>query len=340
MRVESVHLTGPLPAVRRLVAAAADLGIDHEVLGGVLRVPTDAAPALFDRAGRTLAPLEAALVRVVRTDLVKSDPGAMMAATSSAPTLAHVIARRRHRGLLDSILSRSGVAVGFQPVVDLHDMHVLGYEALLRVRAGGADVPPADVLAAAEEAGRLVEVDGVARAAAVDEAAPHIGERLLFLNVLPASLPVPVEHLATFTRTVVEHGLAPSRVVLEAPVGPAGALRRQLVAVFEAAREAGFLIGLDNVRSDRDLGSVLIRPDTVKLDRSLVRGLPSTSSAKTFGQILRETSHTSSLLIAQGIESADHVAAVRDLGVTAAQGWHLGRPGAIPSASEVAADAS
>jgi EAL domain-containing protein (putative c-di-GMP-specific phosphodiesterase class I) len=336
--VESVHLTGPLPAVRRLVTAAGDLGIDHEVVAGVLRVPTDAAPTLFDRAARTLAPLEAALVRVVRTDLVKGDPAAMMAATASAPTLAHVIARRRHRSLIDAILSRTGVAVGFQPVVDLHDLHVLGYEALLRVRANGSDVAPADVLAAAEEAGRLVEVDGVARTAAVDEAAPHIGDRLLFLNVLPASLPVPVEHLATFTRAVVEHGLDPARIVLEAPVGPAGALRRQLVAVFEAARDAGFLVGLDNVRSDRDLGSVLIRPDTVKLDRSLVRGLPSTSAAKTFGQILRETSHTSSMLIAQGIESAEHIAAVRDLGVSAAQGWHLGRPGAI--AAEVTADAS
>ena len=336
--MESVHLTGPLPAVRRLVATAADLGIEHEVIGGVLRVPTDAAPALFDRAGRTLAPLEASLVRVVRTDLVKGDPAALMAATASAPTLAHVIARRRHRSLLDAILSRSGVAVGFQPVVDLHDQHVLGYEALLRVRANGSDVAPADVLAAAEEAGRLVEVDGVARAAAVDEATPHIGDRLLFLNILPGSLPVPVEHLASFTRTVVEHGLQPSKIVLEAPVGPAGALRRQLVSVFEAAREAGFLVGLDNVRSDRDLGSVLVRPDTVKLDRSLVRGLPSTSAAKTFGQILRETSHTSSMLIAQGIESAEHVRAVRDLGVTAAQGWHLGRPGAIPT--EVAASAS
>lgn len=340
IRVESVHLTGPLPAIRRLVTAAADLGIDHEVLGGVLRVPTDAAPALFDRADRVLAPLEAALVRVVRTDLVPAEPAALLAATSSAPTLAHVIARRRHRGLLDSIFSRSGVAVGFQPVVDLETDVPIGYEALLRVRAGGSDVAPADVLAAAEEAGRLVEVDGVARAAAVEEAAAHLGDRLLFLNVLPASLPVPVEHLATFTRAVIEQGLRPSQVVLEAPVGPAGALRRQLSAVFEAAREDGFLIGLDNVRSDRDLGSILIRPDTVKLDRSLVRGLPSTAAAKTFGQIRRETTHMSSMLIAQGIESADHVRAVRDLGVTTAQGWHLGRPGPIPFASEVAVDAS
>lgn len=329
--MESVHLTGPLPAIRRLVAAAAELGLDHDVIGGVLRIPTDAAPALFDRAERVLAPLEAGLVRVVRTDLIPAEPAALLAATSAAPTLAHVAARRRHRALLDALHTRSGVAVGFQPVVDLASGLALGYEALLRVRVGGSDIAPADVLAAAEEAGRIVEVDAVARAAAVDAAMPALGDRLLFLNVLPASLPVPAEHLASFTRMVSEHGLDPSHIVLEAPIGPAGALRRQLEAVFIAAREAGFQIGLDNVRSDRDLGALMIRPDTIKLDRSLVRGLPSSSAARTFAQLVRESTHMRSQLIAQGIESAEHVGAVRDLGINVAQGWHLGRPGAIPT---------
>jgi EAL domain-containing protein (putative c-di-GMP-specific phosphodiesterase class I) len=327
--VESLHLTGPLPAVRRLVLIADELGIDHEVVAGVLRLPVESAPPLFDRAAHALAPLEAALVRVVRTDLVSGEPSALLAATAAAPTLAHIIARRRHRKLLEAITSRAGVAVGYQPVVDLSAARTIGFEALLRVRIGTLDVSPADVLAAAEEAGRLAEIDSVARSAAVAGAAPAIGDRLLFLNVLPASLPVPPEHLAPFRREVLERGLDPAHIVLEAPLGPAGALRRQLESVFEAARAAGFLVGLDNVRSDRDLGAIVFRPDTVKLDRSLVRGLPSSSAARTFSHVVRETSHASSTLIAQGIESEEHVRAVRDLGVAYAQGWHLGRPGAI-----------
>jgi EAL domain-containing protein (putative c-di-GMP-specific phosphodiesterase class I) len=236
--------------------------------------------------------------------------------------------------LLESIHSRAGVHVGFQPVVDLSTTQTIGFEALLRVRVASHDVAPNDVLAAAEDAGRLVEVDAVARSVAVHDAAAALGDRMLFLNVLPASLPVPPEHLAPFRNEVVELGLDPARIVLESPVGPAGALRRQLEAVFTAARAAGFLVGLDNVRSDRDLDAINVRPDVVKLDRTLVRGLPSASAARTLGNILRDVTHASSLLIAQGIESEEQLHAVRDLGVNVAQGWHLGRP--RPIASDVA----
>jgi EAL domain-containing protein (putative c-di-GMP-specific phosphodiesterase class I) len=95
------------------------------------------------------------------------------------------------------------------------------------------------------------------------------------------------------------------------------------------ARGAGFLIGLDNVRSDRDLDAVDVRTDVVKLDRSLVRGLPSPSGTRVIGNIVRDCHHASSNVVAQGIETQEQVAAVRDLGVRIAQGWALGRPGAI-----------
>ena len=333
--MESLLLTGPLPAVGRLASLATELGIEHDVIAGVLRVPVDATPALFDRAAAVLAPLEAALVRVVRADLEGRDHAALLATAGAAPSLGQVAGRRRHRKLLDAISSREGVTVGFQPVVDLATSEPMGFEALLRVRVGTRDVSPADVLAAAEEAGRLYEVDCVARSVAVHDAAPALGSRLLFLNVLPSSLPVPVEHLAPFRREVEELGIDPAHIVLEAPVGPAGALRRQLEAVFQAGRAAGFLVGLDNVRSERDLSSIGVRPDTVKLDRSMVRGLPSTSSARSFANVVRETTHAASMLIAQGVENAEQLRAVRDLGVGVAQGWHLGRPSSI--SAEVAA---
>src|SRR3954470_9062119 len=117
--VESLHLTGPLPAIRRLVGLAGDLQPEHEVVGGVLRIPVDAAPALFDKAASGMAPLETSLVRVVRTDLASGSPSSLLAAAGAAPTLGHLIGRRRHRKLLDSIHGRQGVTVGFQPVVEL-----------------------------------------------------------------------------------------------------------------------------------------------------------------------------------------------------------------------------
>lgn len=330
-RVESLHLTGPLPAVRRLALLAAELGVPAEVTSGVLHVALEAASPLIDRAATVLAPLEATLVHVVRTDLAKGSMESMLAIACASPTIAQLAARRTHRRLLEAVHSREGVTVGFQQVVDLGTGRTMGFEALLRVRLGHTDVTPADVLSAAEDAGRLVEVDAAARSVAVHQAAPAIGDRILFLNVLPASLPVPGEQLAPLAAEAGELGLDTQRIVLEAPVGPPGSLRRQVDAVFVAARAAGFLIGLDNVRSQRDLDVINVVPDYVKLDRSLVRGLPAPSGTRALGGIVRECQHSGATLVAQGIETPEHLKAVRELGVRYAQGWALGRPGAITS---------
>ncbi|HEX4906428.1 MAG TPA: EAL domain-containing protein, partial [Acidimicrobiales bacterium] len=74
-------------------------------------------------------------------------------------------------------------------------------------------------------------------------------------------------------------------------------------------------------------------PDYVKLDRSLVRALPSPAGTRSLGGVVRECQHSGATVVAQGIESDDHLAAVRDLGVHFAQGWALGRPASIPSES-------
>lgn len=329
--MESLHLTGPAPAVRRLTLLAGELGIAYEVTGGVLRVPVEASGALIDGSLTRLAPLEAALVHVVRTDLATDTPASLLAVSCAAPTISQLAARRRHRRLLDAIGSRRGVSIGFQPVVELGSGRTVAFEAMLRVRLGTSDVSPSEVLAAAEEAGRLVDVDGVARSVSLQHAAPAIGDRLLMLNVLPASLPVPAEQLAPFSAEVDALGFHRNRIVLEAPVGPPGALRRQVDAVFGAMRAAGFLVGLDNVRSQRDLDAVNTTPDYVKLDRSLVRGLSSAAGARALGSLVRACEHSGAVLVAQGIESPEHLRAVRDLGVQLAQGWALGRPGSIQS---------
>ena len=70
--MESLHLTGPLPAIRRLATLAQRLQVSHEVTEGVLRVAIEDAGALIDGAHTVLAPLESGLVKAVRTDLSSS----------------------------------------------------------------------------------------------------------------------------------------------------------------------------------------------------------------------------------------------------------------------------
>src|SRR3954452_9609721 len=62
----------------------------------------------------------------------------------------------------------SEVVVVFQPIVDLRDLGVIGYEALARPRDGSS---PAQLFAAARAQGTLGEVDLAGRSAAIEAAA-------------------------------------------------------------------------------------------------------------------------------------------------------------------------
>src|ERR1700759_1853886 len=73
------------------------------------------------------------------------------------------------------------VQAAFQPIVDLRDGSVIGYEALARPRDGSS---PEQLFALAPRQGRLAEVDRACRQAALrDAAAAGLGAPFaLFLN--------------------------------------------------------------------------------------------------------------------------------------------------------------
>ena len=80
----------------------------------------------------------------------------------------------------------------FQPLVDLDNRHIVGYEALARGPLASALETPAALFGAAWRAGRVAELDWACRAAAFTEAVRGgLGPPLtLFVNAEPVSLGV------------------------------------------------------------------------------------------------------------------------------------------------------
>src|ERR1700754_3759695 len=112
--------------------------------------------------------------------------------------------------------SRSQIADGldvraaFQPIVDLRDRSVIGYEALARPRDGSS---PEQLVALAREQGRLAEVDRACRQAALrDAAAAGLGAPFaLFLNADAGALELELPDLplggATLVMEITESAL-------------------------------------------------------------------------------------------------------------------------------------
>jgi DICT domain-containing protein len=87
-------------------------------------------------------------------------------------------------------------------------------------------------------------------------------------------------------------------------------------------------VALDDVGADpTSLAFMsLLRPEVVKLDLRLVQQRPTGEIASIMHSVNAYTEASGALLLAEGIETPEHLAAARGLGARFAQGWLFGRP--------------
>jgi EAL domain-containing protein (putative c-di-GMP-specific phosphodiesterase class I)/GGDEF domain-containing protein len=229
------------------------------------------------------------------------------------------------------VTTPGAVRFAFQPMYSLHTGGVLAYEALARPGKGTAH----ELLAEARRAGRLAEVDLGLAATAVRQEAERPSALPLHLNLSARTL---AAGPGAFDELIAELGAAGRRtrdVVLE--VGPpfSHLPADQLVEAMRALTELGFRLALDGLgRGDLPLALLVRAPvDLVKLDRSVLRGLPDEpASVAVVESLLHYTTRTGMRLVATGIETGPQLDAAQRLGVRIAQGNLLAPPAAHRSA--------
>ncbi|MEV6878919.1 GGDEF domain-containing protein [Amycolatopsis sp. NPDC051128] len=221
--------------------------------------------------------------------------------------------------------SPRAVRFAFQPLYSLHTGGVVAHEAL--ARPGHGTVP--ELLTRARREGRLAEADLGLAIAAVRQDAESPGTLPLHLNLSARTLAAPQ---AMFDDLLAELGDAGRRtrdVVLEIgpPFAPLPAGRA--LAGMRALTELGFRLALDGLgRGDLPLSLLVEAPiDLVKLDRTVLRGLPDDQAAVAVVEaLLHYTNRTGTRLVATGLETDAQLDAVRGLGVRIAQGNLLEPP--------------
>ena len=231
---------------------------------------------------------------------------------------------------LDRVLD-GGVHSVFQPIVDLDSDCVVAYEALARGPEGPLERPDA-MFAAARAAGRLAELDEACRAAAFRGAVAHnlLAPTTVFVNVEPDVLDsAPLADLLAIADTAPRE----LRIVLEVTERALAARPAELLRTVERVRALGWGIALDDVGADPMSLSFmpLLRPDVVKLDLRLVQGAPGPEVAQVMNAVNAYAESTGALVLAEGIETAEHLATARSLGASLGQGWLFGRPESAPS---------
>jgi len=225
----------------------------------------------------------------------------------------------------------AGLRADYQPVVDLRDRSVVGYEALARGDAAGLQ-SPAELFAAARAGALAAELDAACRALALEGAVQAgLGAPFaLFLNVSAEGL------AAVGPASLVQGDDAPAggpTFVLEVDERALVARPERLLRALTDLRTRGWGVALDDVSADPKALALMsvIQPDIIKLDLHRLAERPAAEVAATVAAVGAESERRHATVLAEGIDSEDQLDAARAYGATLGQGYLLGAPGPLPS---------
>ena len=246
-------------------------------------------------------------------------------------------ARLRRRSELERAL-RSAPHTGdlrlhYQPEVELRSGRIVGVEALLRWERDGTTVMPGEFIPLAEETGLIVPLGAWVLDEALRQA--RVWERDATIRQTPwTSVNLSVRQLADpeiMTRVadaLARHESDPSKLLLEVTESVILEDVEAGLTVLTGLKQLGAEIAIDDFGTGYASLSYLRRfpASAIKIDRSFIATLddPRTLAIVT---AMVELGHALGLTaIAEGIETAEQLAVLRELGCDLGQGFYLARP--------------
>jgi EAL domain-containing protein (putative c-di-GMP-specific phosphodiesterase class I) len=222
-----------------------------------------------------------------------------------------------------AVLDARAIRTVFQPVVRLADARVIAYEALSRFdHPLSARPDKAFAMAAGSGLGAELEMMAAGGALCHLDLAPDggwLGVNISADTVLnPAALALLMRHSGG------------QRILLEITEHTPVSDYRRLAESLRPLRAAGILIGVDDAGAGfASLSHILhLRPDVIKLDIALVRGIDQDPVRRALARsLVGFAAEIGALLVAEGIESRGECSALDALGVRYGQGFLWGKPG-------------
>jgi EAL domain-containing protein (putative c-di-GMP-specific phosphodiesterase class I) len=221
---------------------------------------------------------------------------------------------------LEEWLAPGGLSIHAQPIVSLVSGEVLGLEALSRF--AGHHGSPADVFDAAEAMGRRSELEVFAARSAL-ELLPVVPDSwYLAINVSPSTVEDPRLQEMLFKGPG-------ERIVLELTEHVAFDDCPRLPELLREFKAHGIRVAIDDAGSGYSGLQIILAlaPDLIKLDIGIVKNVDRDPVRRALVRALTGfAAESGATILAEGIETQMELEALRDLGVTLGQGYHIARP--------------
>jgi EAL domain-containing protein (putative c-di-GMP-specific phosphodiesterase class I) len=239
------------------------------------------------------------------------------------------------------IIESSSIATFFQPILSARQRSVVGAEALSRGLIGvealsrhssesGQLIMPAQLFAMAAAESLTPQLERLCRATAVRTFArlEKNADLILFMNFDASALDQDPGGVDELLACLAEEKLSPRNVAIEI-LESAFEDTAKLRSLLDMFRARGFLLVLDDVGTGySNLDRIpTIKPDILKLDRSLVVGIDEDyHRQETFKSLVQLTRRIGALVVAEGVETHQQAICALELGADLLQGYFLGCP--------------
>lgn len=248
--------------------------------------------------------------------------------------LSRLLSRVEARWLVE-LLQAERLTTLFQPIVAASQpQQVFAYECLSRgLDSDGQLIAPGPLFDLARRADLLFELDRACRIAAIRNAHGYGVNQRLFVNFNPSSVYDPRYCLRTTLAVIRECGLTPEQVVFEVVESDHIADLPHLLEILEHYRRHGFGVALDDLGAGyASLGLLTrLRPDYVKFDMELVRGIDTDPfKATLLESLLIAAGRMGIKTIAEGIETLGEWRWLEHHGADYVQGYLFARPQQSP----------
>ncbi len=294
--------------------------LDITISAGVTRYPADAADALTLMKNADLALYEAKRQGRARWSAFRPEQAVELARHTRIATA------------LRAALGQGGIQVALQPKRLLRGGHA-GFEALARWHDGTHWVPPAAFIPVAEATGLITPLGtavldaALARVRALRDLGHSPGR--VAVNVTGPQL-LHADFVTDITALLFRHGLSPADLELEiTETVLIGRAAEQIEKTLRALRALGVALALDDFGTGfASLAHLSRLPiDRLKIDRSFVaeigQGGRGGVIARTVVGLARSLGMES---VAEGVETDEQLAFLREEGCDAAQGYLFSRP--------------
>lgn len=226
-----------------------------------------------------------------------------------------------------SVISGDGLSIVYQPIINVEQDKVVGFESLTRFSAMPIRSP--DIWfseAASVGMGAQLEMRAVELAIAALSSLPQ--DVYLSFNVSP-------EALINGNLPRILEGMPFERLVLEITEHVTIVEYSELTNALAPLRTRGLRLAVDDAGAGyASFRHILqLQPDIIKLDMSLTRDIDTDGARRALASaLILFARETGSKIVAEGVETASELKVLRSLGVNKAQGYFLGRPAPLSSA--------